>query len=213
MSVIESAEIAEQETDTMLPIMEAFYTLQGEGAHTGRAAYFIRLGGCDVGCHWCDVKESWDADHHPKTSISRIVAGALAYQGRLAVVTGGEPLMYNMDELTLALQKAGFQTNIETSGAYPLSGHWDWVCFSPKKFKVPHSSIYPAANELKVIVFNKSDFAFAEEHATLVGKNCKLLLQPEWSRHEQMLPQIIDYIKDNPRWQISLQTHKFMNIP
>ncbi|MPR36365.1 radical SAM protein [Cytophagaceae bacterium SJW1-29] len=193
--------------------MEAFYTLQGEGAHTGRAAYFIRLGGCDVGCHWCDVKESWDADHHPKTSIANIVAGALAHRGRLAVITGGEPLMYNMDALTRALQEVGFQTNIETSGAYPLSGQWDWVCFSPKKFKVPHPSIYPAANELKVIIFNKSDFAFAEEHAARVGKSCKLLLQPEWSRREQMLPQIIDYIKDNPRWQISLQTHKFMNIP
>ncbi len=213
MSVIESIACEEQEVGILLPVMEAFYTLQGEGAHMGRAAYFIRLGGCDVGCHWCDVKESWDADQHPKTSISGIVAGALAHPGRLAVVTGGEPLMYDMRELTLSLKKVGFQTNIETSGAYPVSGYWDWVCFSPKKFKVPHPSIYPAANELKAIIFNKSDFAFAEEHAALVGKECKLLLQPEWSRHEQMLPLIIDYIKDNPRWQISLQTHKFMNIP
>jgi 7-carboxy-7-deazaguanine synthase len=213
MSVTKTRESEELEVGARLPIMESFYTLQGEGAHTGRAAYFIRLGGCDVGCHWCDVKESWDADHHPKTSIAGIVAGALAHPGRLAVITGGEPLMYDMGALTHALQLVGFQTNIETSGAYPLSGYWDWVCFSPKKFKVPHPSIYPAANELKVIIFNKSDFAFAEEHAALVGEDCKLLLQPEWSRHEQMLPHIIDYIKDNPRWQISLQTHKFMNIP
>ena len=200
-------------TTTALPIMEAFYTLQGEGAHTGRAAYFIRLGGCDVGCVWCDVKESWDADEHPKTTIADIVQGALVHRGRLAVVTGGEPLMYDMTELTSALRKAGFQTNIETSGVYPVSGHWDWVCFSPKKFKAPHPSIYQAANELKAIVYNKSDFAFAEAHAMQVGSHCKLLLQPEWSRHEQMLPLIVDYVKDNPRWQISLQTHKFMNIP
>lgn len=206
----ESATVA---TTTPLPIMEAFYTLQGEGAHSGKAAYFIRLGGCDVGCVWCDVKESWDADQHPKTAIKDIVQGALSYPGRLAVVTGGEPLMYDMTELTSALQAAGFQTNIETSGAYPVSGHWDWVCFSPKKFKAPHPSVYPAADELKAIVFNKSDFAFAEAHAAQVKPHCKLLLQPEWSRHEQMLPLIIDYIKDNPRWQISLQTHKFMNIP
>ena len=193
--------------------MEAFYTLQGEGAHSGRAAYFIRLGGCDVGCVWCDVKESWDADEHPQTAISDIVRGALTYPGRLAVVTGGEPLMYDMGALTLALREAGFQTNVETSGAHPLTGHWDWVCFSPKKFKTPHPSIYPAADELKVIVFNKSDFAFAEAHAARVSGRCKLLLQPEWSRHGQMLPLVINYIKDNPRWQISLQTHKFMNIP
>lgn len=198
---------------TELPVMEAFYTLQGEGAHTGRAAYFIRLGGCDVGCPWCDVKESWDAEAHPLTSIEQIVEGASSFPGRLAVITGGEPLMYPLEELTGALQNAGFKTNIETSGAHPLSGHWDWICFSPKKFKAPVPEIYPAAHELKVIVFNQSDFAFAEQHAARVGPDCKLLLQPEWSRHERMLPQIIDYIKDNPQWQISLQTHKFMNIP
>ncbi len=198
---------------TELPVMEAFYTLQGEGAHTGRAAYFIRLGGCDVGCPWCDVKESWDAEAHPLTSIENIVREASAFPGRLAVITGGEPLMYPLDELTGALQNAGFKTNVETSGAHPLSGHWNWICFSPKKFKAPVPEIYPAAHELKVIVFNQSDFAFAEQHAARVGPDCKLHLQPEWSRHERMLPQIIDYIKDNPQWQISLQTHKFMNIP
>ena len=198
---------------TQLPLMEAFYTLQGEGQFSGKAAYFIRLGGCDVGCHWCDVKESWDADIHPKTSLDTIVAGALQYPGRLAVITGGEPLMYNLDELTSRLQDAGFQTNIETSGVYPVSGHWNWVCFSPKKFKTPHPDIYKNANELKSIIYNKSDFEFAEEHAALVNEDCTLLLQPEWSKHEQMLPLIIDYIKDNPKWKMSLQTHKYMNIP
>ena len=198
---------------TQLPLMEAFYTLQGEGQHSGKAAYFIRLGGCEVGCHWCDVKESWDADIHPKTTIDHIVAGALQYPGRLAVITGGEPLMYNLDALTNALQEAGFQTNIETSGVYAFTGHWNWVCFSPKKFKIPHSDIYVNANELKAIIYNKSDFEFAEQHAALVNDNCTLLLQPEWSKHEQMLPLIIDYIKDNPKWKMSLQTHKYMNIP
>ncbi len=200
-------------TNQLLPIMEAFYTLQGEGEHSGKAAYFIRLGGCDVGCLWCDVKESWDADHHPKTDLKSIIDEALKFPGRLAVITGGEPLMYNLDALTMGLQEQGFETNIETSGVYELSGNWDWICFSPKKFKKPHGSIYPAANELKAIIYNKSDFQFAEEHAALVDPNCKLLLQPEWSRQETMLPLIIDYIKDNPKWKMSLQTHKYMLIP
>ncbi|WP_259015671.1 7-carboxy-7-deazaguanine synthase QueE [Emticicia fluvialis] len=193
--------------------MESFYTLQGEGYHAGKAAYFIRLGGCDVGCVWCDVKESWDASIHPQFTVDEIVEGALAYTGRMAVITGGEPLMYNLDELTASLQKAGFKTNIETSGVYEMSGHWDWVCFSPKKFKTPHESIYKQANELKVIVYNKSDFAFAEKYAALMNENCILLLQPEWSRHEEMLPLIIDYVKANPKWRVSLQTHKYMDIP
>jgi 7-carboxy-7-deazaguanine synthase len=213
IELLEQKELIEEVALTALPVMEAFYTLQGEGAHSGRAAYFIRLGGCDVGCHWCDVKESWDADMHPKKAISKIVEEASAYPGRLAVITGGEPLMYNLDGLTGALRDSGFQTNIETSGVYPISGHWDWICFSPKKFKTPHPGIYSEANELKVIVYNKSDFEFAETHAARVAGSCKLLLQPEWSRSKQMLPMIIDYIKDNPHWQISLQTHKYMNIP
>lgn len=199
--------------DNKLPIMESFYTLQGEGFHAGRAAYFIRLGGCDVGCVWCDVKESWDASIHPQISVSQIVDEAKAYKGRLAVITGGEPLMYDLEELTGALQEAGFQTNIETSGAYPMSGKWDWVCFSPKKFKEAHPSIFEQANELKVIVYNKSDFAFAEKYAKLVNQKCVLLLQPEWGKQDKMLPLIIDYVKDNPQWRVSLQTHKFMNIP
>ena len=210
--------ISEQQTrpDTVqqpLPVMEAFYTLQGEGAHTGRAAYFIRLGGCDVGCHWCDVKESWDVDAHPKQPITDIVQGALQYPGRMTVITGGEPLMHNLTDLTEALKKAGFQTNIETSGVYPVTGHWDWICFSPKKFKEPNPGIYQKANELKVIIYNKSDFTFAESFAPLLRSDCRLFLQPEWSRSKEMLPLIVEYIKSNPQWQVSLQTHKYMDIP
>lgn len=193
--------------------MEAFYTLQGEGMHSGRAAYFIRLGGCDVGCHWCDVKESWDASVHPKIEINEIVSQASQYPGRLAVITGGEPLMYPLDDLTAELKNAGFQTNIETSGVYPLSGVWDWICFSPKKFKEPHEGIYEKANELKVIIYNNSDFEFAEYHAKRVSDACELILQLEWSKRAQMMDKIIEYIKENPQWRMSLQTHKYMNIP
>lgn len=196
-----------------LPVMEAFYTLQGEGFHSGKAAYFIRLGGCDVGCVWCDVKDSWDAEAHPKLSIDTIVQEALQYPARMAVITGGEPLMYDLDQLTGALKFAGFQTNIETSGAHPMSGKWDWVCFSPKKFKAPHESVYAQAHELKVIVYNKSDFEFAEKHAALVSDDCILLLQPEWSRVQEMTPLIVEYVKQHPQWRISLQTHKYMDIP
>ncbi|MFB9862688.1 7-carboxy-7-deazaguanine synthase QueE [Rufibacter immobilis] len=198
---------------TKLPLMEHFYTIQGEGYHTGKAAYFIRLGGCDIGCHWCDVKESWDANLHPLTDTDWIVQQAEQYPGKAVVVTGGEPLLYNLDYLTSELQKRGIQTFIETSGAYPLSGHWDWICLSPKKFKGPHASVLPHAGELKVIVFNKSDFAWAEEHAAQVGPNTRLYLQPEWSKAPQMMPLIVDYVKENPKWRISLQTHKFLNIP
>jgi len=199
--------------EVKLPVMEAFYTLQGEGTYSGRAAYFIRLGGCDVGCHWCDVKESWDADIHPRKSVEEIVDGALQYSGRLAVITGGEPLMYNLDELTRQLQEKGFQTNIETSGVYPVTGRWDWICFSPKKFKQPHEDIYHQADELKVIIYNRSDFEFAEYHAGKVREGCRLLLQPEWGRKEVMMEEIIEYVKGHPQWCMSLQTHKYMNIP
>ena len=196
-----------------LPIMEAFYTIQGEGYHRGKAAYFIRLGGCDVGCVWCDVKESWDASLHPKQSINQITEEAINHPGKLVVVTGGEPLMYNLDELTSSLKKNGLQTNIETSGVYPLTGQWDWICFSPKKFKAPQDNIYDEAHELKVIVYNKSDFKWAEGHRKKVNSRCKLYLQPEWSKSEEMLPLIIEYVKNNPHWEISLQIHKFMDIP
>ena len=196
-----------------LPLMEAFYTLQGEGSHSGRAAYFIRLGGCDVGCVWCDVKDSWDADAHPKVSLTKIIADAAKNPARLAVVTGGEPLMYNLDKLTAGLKAEGFETNIETSGAHPVSGQWDWICFSPKKFKEPLPEIYDKADELKIIVFNKSDFKFAEKFAKLVNPSCKLYLQTEWDKQKEMLPLIIEYIKSNPKWRISVQTHKHLNIP
>jgi len=200
-------------TITQLPVMEAFYTIQGEGFHQGRAAYFIRLGGCDVGCSWCDVKESWDASAHPLKSIEEIVNGALAFPGRLAIVTGGEPLMHNLDELTMALKNAGFDTNIETSGAHPLSGTWDWICLSPKKFKAPLPEVIPHANELKVIIYNKSDFAWGEKFAAQCSPACKLYLQPEWSRAPEMTPLIVEYIKDNPRWELSMQLHKYINVP
>ncbi|MBX2967643.1 MAG: radical SAM protein [Cyclobacteriaceae bacterium] len=193
--------------------MEDFYTIQGEGFYQGCAAYFIRLGGCDVGCVWCDVKESWDADQHPKVSVEEMVGKAKSSGSKIVVITGGEPATYDLTVLTKSLKEEGLRTHIETSGAYPLTGSWDWVCFSPKKFKVPHSSIYPLADELKVIVYNKSDFAWAEEFAGKVRPECKLFLQPEWSKEKEMLPLIIDYVKKNPGWRISLQVHKYMNIP
>lgn len=202
-----------KELITTLPIMEAFYTIQGEGFHCGKAAYFIRLGGCDVGCTWCDVKESWNADTHPQQSLKQIIDEANRYPGKLAVVTGGEPLMYDMLPLTTSLREHGFTTNLETSGAYPLTGNWDWICFSPKKFKSPVEDIYEKADELKIIIYNKSDFKWAEQHKARVNAKCKLYLQPEWSKSEEMLPLIIEYVKDNPHWEISLQIHKFMNIP
>jgi organic radical activating enzyme len=201
------------QTTTQLPVMEAFYTLQGEGFHQGKAAYFIRLGGCDVGCVWCDVKESWDASKHPVQSLTEIVQAASAHPGRMAVVTGGEPFMHNLDALTQALHDAGFQTNIETSGAWPVSGLWDWICLSPKKFKAPLPGILPLANELKVVIYNKSDFDWAEQYAARVSPHCKLYLQPEWSKSAQVTPLIIEYIKENPKWEFSLQLHKYIHVP
>ncbi len=196
-----------------LPLMEAFYTIQGEGKFTGHPAYFIRLGGCDVGCVWCDVKESWEAGKWPVMPIEQMVEEASAYPGRLVVITGGEPLMYDLGPLTKLLKERGFTTNIETSGAHPFSGDFDWVCFSPKKFKKPHSSIYEVADELKVVIFHQSDFSFAETHSKLVKPECELRLQPEWSKADQFTSEIIEYVKNRPIWKISLQTHKFMDIP
>jgi 7-carboxy-7-deazaguanine synthase len=200
-------------TTTFLPVMESFYTLQGEGFHQGKAAYFIRLAGCDVGCVWCDVKESWDKDLHPVQSIEQIVRDAKKHRARLAVITGGEPSMYNLEQLTNALHQEGFLTNIETSGSHPLTGTWDWICLSPKKFKPPLPGILLKANELKIIVFNKSDFAWAEKYAAKVSPACKLYLQPEWGKAEIITPSIIDYIKENPQWELSLQIHKYINVP
>jgi len=196
----------------MLPLMEEFYTIQGEGFHTGKAAYFIRIGGCDVGCHWCDVKESWNAKLHPPTLADNIIRN-VETNANTVVVTGGEPLMWNLDYLTNKLQKNNIKTHIETSGAYNLSGKWDWICLSPKKTKLPLNAIYLKSNELKIIIYNKSDFKFAEEQADKVSGDCELFLQPEWSMREKMTPFIVDYVMKNPKWKISLQTHKYLNIP
>jgi organic radical activating enzyme len=193
--------------------MEAFYTLQGEGFHQGKAAYFIRLAGCDVGCVWCDVKESWNEDLYPLQTIDDIVSKAIENPARLAVITGGEPTLYNLEPLTSALQKEGFHTNIETSGSSPLTGTWDWICLSPKKFKPPLPAILKKANELKIIIFNKSDFQWAEKYAGEVSANCKLYLQPEWSRSEEVTPLIVEYILTHPQWQFSLQMHKYIHVP
>ena len=202
-----------KENASELSVMEAFYTIQGEGYHRGKAAYFIRLGGCDVGCHWCDVKESWNASQHPKVSVEQIAKEAAKYPAKLVVVTGGEPLMYSLDVLTNALKSKGLKTNVETSGAYPLSGNWDWICFSPKKFKKPVEEVYQKAHELKIVIYNKNDFQWAEQHCTKVNAQCKLYLQPEWSKSAEILPVLIEYVKNNPHWEISLQLHKFMDIP
>ena len=196
----------------MLPLMEAFYTIQGEGYHKGTAAYFIRVGGCDVGCHWCDVKESWNAETHPPTNIRQIAEEASRYSDTI-VVTGGEPLTWDMGPLTAALKDLGLKIHIETSGAYPLTGTWDWICLSPKKNKLPQEEVYKRADELKVIVYNRHDLKFAEAQAARVGKDCILYLQPEWSVREKVTPLIVEYVMANPQWRVSLQTHKYLNIP
>lgn len=190
-----------------------FYSLQGEGYHQGKAAFFIRLAGCDVGCVWCDVKDSWDASKHPQLSIDEIVNAALAHPSRIAIVTGGEPLLHVLDPLTTALKTAGFQTHIETSGSSPFSGQWDWICLSPKKFKFPLEESIAAASELKVVVFNKSDIEWAESFEKKVSPNCKLYLQPEWDKADTMTPLSIDYIKAHPQWELSAQLHKYIQVP
>lgn len=196
----------------MLPLMEEFYTIQGEGCHTGTAAYFIRIGGCDVGCHWCDVKESWNAELHPPTATDLIVTNAKKYADTV-VITGGEPLTWDMNPLTEKLKEQNLKVHIETSGCYPVTGTWDWFCLSPKKNKLPVESAYQIASELKVIIYNKHDFIFAEEQAVKVNSNAILFLQPEWSKKEEMTPLIVDYVMKNPKWRVSLQTHKYLNIP
>lgn len=197
----------------MLPIMEHFYTIQGEGGNCGKPAYFIRVGGCDVGCHWCDVKESWDADKHPLIPVTDLASFLDQIPAKDVVITGGEPTMYQLDYLCRFLHQRGFRTFIETSGAYPITGNWNWICLSPKKTAAPVAGIYPLASELKVIIHNLNDFTWAEEHAAKVSSDCKLYLQPEWSKRDEIMPKIIDYVMANPKWNISLQSHKYMNIP
>jgi organic radical activating enzyme len=193
--------------------METFYSVQGEGFHTGKAAFFIRLGGCDVGCSWCDVKESWNADHHPRKLIADLADEAKRSGAEIVIVTGGEPAMHNLDQLTDQLHAKGLQTHIETSGAHPLSGKWHWICFSPKKFKNALPDIYRKANELKVVVVNKHDLLWAKEHAAKLNEDCLLFLQPEWSKREKTGILIAEFVMKNPRWRISLQTHKYLNLP
>lgn len=200
------------EKGIQLPVMEHFYTLQGEGFHTGTPAYFIRIGGCDVGCHWCDVKESWNPDIHPVTPIDDVAKIAASYS-KTIVITGGEPLMYNLEPLTTLLKSLGCSIHLETSGAYPLTGIFDWICLSPKKTKHPLPEIFPLVDELKVIVYNQHDFQFAEDFAAKVSSECKLYLQPEWSKRQSITPKIIEYCLENPKWKISIQTHKYLNIP
>ena len=193
--------------------MEHFYTLQGEGFHRGKAAYFIRLAGCDVGCVWCDVKESWDVTRHPSLHVAELLRAVAATPARIVVVTGGEPLMHDLSPLTEALKAEGYLTHLETSGAWPMSGEWDWVCLSPKKFKAPLPEVVRRADELKVVVYNRSDFEWAESHAEQVPVSCRLFLQPEWDKASAVTPWIIEYIKAHPKWELSLQTHKYLNIP
>jgi len=201
------------DTSVELPIMEQFYTIQGEGHHSGRAAYFIRIAGCDVGCVWCDVKESWDSQVHPFVQISDLVKAVKENNADFVVITGGEPAMYDLTRLVNELKKLETEVAIETSGCYELVGNVDWYCFSPKKFKAPIAEAYTKASELKVVIFHPSDLLWAETHAAKVNENCVLFLQPEWSKQEKLLPEIIDYVKSNQKWRISLQTHKFMQIP
>ena len=203
----------ELENGIILPLMEEFYSIQGEGYYTGNSAYFLRIGGCDVGCHWCDVKESWDATSHPPTKVLDMILNILKSPTETVVITGGEPLMWNMNFLTKSLKENGLRTHLETSGSHELSGEWDWICLSPKKFQKPLNTINPIADELKIIVQNKSDFKWAEDQMVGVSKKCKLYLQPEWSNKKEMIPLIIDYVMKNPKWQISLQTHKYLQIP
>ncbi|MBS1624438.1 MAG: 7-carboxy-7-deazaguanine synthase QueE [Bacteroidetes bacterium] len=193
--------------------MEHFYTIQGEGYYQGRAAYFVRLGGCDVGCPWCDVKESWDADAHPQMSVPQIVDAVEEAGAKICVITGGEPLMYDLTALTSALRDKGIRSHIETSGAYPARGTFDWITVSPKRYKPPVESILPLASELKIVINHRNDFRWAEQYAAKVSASCKLFLSPEWEQEEEMVPMVIEYVKEHQQWEISLQIHKYLNVP
>ncbi|MBN1250729.1 MAG: 7-carboxy-7-deazaguanine synthase QueE [Bacteroidales bacterium] len=196
-----------------LPLIDQFYTVQGEAFHTGRAAYFIRIGGCDIGCRWCDTKISWNFNTHKLVDIEEVVSNIKKENADTIVVTGGEPTLYNLEPLCNLLKQNSIKTHIETSGAYKLTGNWDWICLSPKKQSPPKEEIYKLANELKVIIFDEDDYRWAEEVAEKVNKDCKLYLQPEWSKHNLLTPEIVEYVKKNKKWQISIQAHKFMKIP
>jgi 7-carboxy-7-deazaguanine synthase len=213
VELIKTVKNQDLEAGTQLPLMEEFYTIQGEGYNSGKAAYFIRIGGCDVGCHWCDVKESWDASLHPLTETDKIIKNCLQYPAKAIVVTGGEPAMYNLGYLTEKLKEKGLTTFLETSGAYPISGKWDWICLSPKKNMAPLTENFHLADELKVIVHNKDDFKWAEKNAVQCTSKTKLYLQPEWSKIKEIMPLLVDYVMSHPKWEVSLQTHKYMNIP
>lgn len=193
--------------------MEHFYTLQGEGLHQGKAAYFIRLAGCDVGCVWCDVKESWDRSKHPDISLDALIAAIQQTPAEIVVITGGEPLMHKLGPLTTLLKEAGYKTHLETSGAHPLSGTWDWICLSPKKFRAPNPEIFSQTDELKVVIFHPSDLTWAEQYAEKMRSSTALYMQPEWERSAEMIPLIVDYVKAHPRWRATLQVHKYLNVP
>lgn len=195
------------------PVMEMFYSLQGEGFHQGKAAFFIRLAGCDVGCVWCDVKESWHTADYPIYTATALAQEASRYPARMAIITGGEPTLYDLRPLCQALHQRGFQVHLETSGAHALLGEIDWICVSPKKFKPPLDEVCRQAHELKIIIYHAADFAWAETYARQVSASCKLYLQPEWSRRQQMIPAIISYIQQHPQWELSLQLHKYVQIP
>ena len=197
----------------LLPLVEDFYTIQGEGYHTGKAAYFIRLGGCDVGCRWCDAKYTWNPRLYPPVEVATIVARATACAAQAVVVTGGEPLLYPLGVLTSELHARGLELFLETSGSHPFSGELDWVCLSPKRQQPPLEEAYARADELKVIVERAEDFAWAEQNAARVRPECRLYVQPEWSVSEQVMPLLVEYVKANPRWNISIQAHKYMHIP
>ena len=197
----------------LLPIMEEFYSLQGEGIQTGKPAYFLRIGGCNAGCHFCDVKESWDTNKHTLTPVDEIVQRIIKNPSQAVVVTGGEPMLYDLTYLCERLKNNRIQLFLETSGSEPVSGQWDWICVSPKKNHSPLQKVLQQAHELKVVISNESDFAWAEENAKNVSGDCHLLLQPEWDNSTKMMSKIVDYILKNPKWRISLQSHKYMEIP
>jgi len=196
---------------TKLPVMEKFYTIQGEGYYSGQPFYFIRLGGCDVGCHWCDVKESWDHNQHQFIDIDDLIKDVKEHTSNV-IITGGEPLMWNLSELTKRFKENNIKLHLETSGAYELSGNWDWICLSPKKKMLPKNEIYTAADELKVVIHNNDDFKFAIQESEKVSHECKLFLQPEWSKFDLMKDKIVQFVMQNKNWNISLQIHKYLEI-